>query len=634
MARVDDAHDDDLSYETTYSDVALPHGWKRVAHNSGLFCFLYEPTGVVSWSQPYVVQAIDRHGRTTLDDMVQAHRPPIEIFAAGCGMRQPDLNRPVKLVQAESILRRLNEAVQTLPKQKECPTSTPSEDRSPPDEPKTRPTATTARTPAPTSSRKRPLPDDQTSDIADKVTVPPAHAASLVTSPDVVVVGDITMENPAGKLASTVLTKYLAAAGRPAAEFVKTMSDDPAMPFRCGIVVNGEEMCHATDVTNKVARERAAGKALDLLLPGYWAGLKEEGLVRDVTSTPPSRSNTDWTKPTLAATTMEDFELMAIHDPGVLQGCMDLSFKTPAQLLMEFQSKNKGIAVNYTTVTLAGEGKGDRSAFKVTASVGPTAAEGIAGNKKVAKQLAAQALLAQLNPRVATYCDLIRLHENNVKLHADGVNRAKLQKLATKYGGGTMSTSSTSGGSPGLATAQPALLPSPTSSLAVAPGIVPEPSASTSNHGRRYGKGQVPNSYRVGWDPGHPRRGQRIDNNLYHGYGGHAAPVESYGSYGGPYDNAMRSHQSHPPSGPFGGAYNPIDRFPASAYDYNPTNPRPPGTVGLPPSHSKGWDHQQPPYHPRSPSRHGGMLPSPHSYAQPPSSGMPPIRTDLRHSHR
>ncbi|RHY31249.1 hypothetical protein DYB32_003650 [Aphanomyces invadans] len=264
-------------------------------------------------------------------------------------------------------------------------------------------------------------------------------------------------------------------------------------------------------------------------LPGYWAGLKEEGLVRDVTSTPPSRSNTDWTKSTLAATTMEDFELMAIHDPGVLQGCMDLSFKTPAQLLMEFQSKNKGIAVNYTTVTLAGEGKGDRSAFKVTASVGPTAAEGIAGNKKVAKQLAAQALLAQLNPRVATYCDLIRLHENNVKLHADGVNRAKLQKLATKYGGGTMSTSSTSGGSPGLATAQPALLPSPTSSLAVAPGIVPEPSASTSNHGRRYGKGQVPNSYRVGWDPGHPRRGQRIDNNLYHGYGGHAAPVESNG---------------------------------------------------------------------------------------------------------
>ncbi|RHY22991.1 hypothetical protein DYB25_002914 [Aphanomyces astaci] len=498
MTRVDDANDDDeLVYESTYFDIALPHGWTRVAHNSGLFCFLHEPSGVVAWSQPYVVQVIDRNGRTTLDDMVQAHRPPIEIFAAGCGMRQPDLNRPVKLAQAESILRRLNHAAQapTTHQQDQRPAAVP--DARTHNEPSRPPQSADAP-----ASRKRRLPDDD-DDVTSSDIAPPPPAANY----ERVVVGDVTMDNPAGKTAMVFLTEYLAAAGRAGPQFVQSASTgalvdafhavltlmrlDPTLPFRCAVVLDGAEYSHGVAVTKALARQVASENALEALLPGYWAGLKKEGAVRDVVSNVPQPPATDWAKPISTATTMDDFETMSIDDPGVLQGCMELSFKTPAQLLMEFQTKHKGIAVNYTTVPVPGGSGGDRNKFRVTASAGPSAAEGVASNKKLAKQFAAQALLAQLNPRVATYIELIRVHENSVKSHADGAHRAKMQKFSGKYGAKHATTPATTSGS-----AAPSILPTPPSSILPTPpsttpagGPLLERSSARTSHGQGYSRG-------------------------------------------------------------------------------------------------------------------------------------------------
>ncbi|RHZ02805.1 hypothetical protein DYB35_012836, partial [Aphanomyces astaci] len=167
-------------------------------------------------------------------------------------------------------------------------------------------------------------------------------------------------------------------------------------------------------------------------------------------------------------------------------------FKTPAQLLMEFQTKHKGIAVNYTTVPVPGGSGGDRNKFRVTASAGPSAAEGVASNKKLAKQFAAQALLAQLNPRVATYIELIRVHENSVKSHADGAHRAKMQKFSGKYGAPkhptTPATTSVS--------AAPSILPTPPSSILPTPplttpagGPLLERSSARTSHGQGYSRG-------------------------------------------------------------------------------------------------------------------------------------------------
>jgi hypothetical protein len=228
---------------------------------------------------------------------------------------------------------------------------------------------------------------------------------------------------------------------------------------------------------------------------------------------------------------MTDFETMAIDDPGVLQGCMDLSFKTPAQLLMEFQSKHKGITVNYVTSSLApsGSSMNDRSRFQVVASVGPSAAEGVAGNKKVAKQFAAQALLAKLNPHVTTYCDLIRLHENTVKNHVDAVRSNKVQKIGHKHRG-NMNSATTS------------LLPQPG-------GVAPEGPSNASNAANVGATETISES-----SHGYARSGNDRSVQLTSGYGGssytnrdprdprrrnsnHAATTAShhaYGSYAAP----------------------------------------------------------------------------------------------------
>ncbi|DAZ97041.1 TPA: LOW QUALITY PROTEIN: hypothetical protein N0F65_012910 [Lagenidium giganteum] len=98
--------------------------------------------------------------------------------------------------------------------------------------------------------------------------------------------------------------------------------------------------------------------------------------------------------------TQEEFKAMEIGDPRVLQACMKLSIKTPAQVLQEYQNRNRGVSINYNTVPVEIDGI---KMFKTIVTAGSTAAEGVASTKKVAKQLGAQALLALLHERTHEY---------------------------------------------------------------------------------------------------------------------------------------------------------------------------------------------------------------------------------------
>ncbi|KAJ0397658.1 hypothetical protein P43SY_000182 [Pythium insidiosum] len=94
---------------------------------------------------------------------------------------------------------------------------------------------------------------------------------------------------------------------------------------------------------------------------------------------------------------MEEFKNFAVTDPRILQGCMDLSVKTPAQVLQEYQNRHRGVSINYNTIGIDQDGQ---KLFKTIVSTGSTTAEGIASTKKVAKQFGAQALLAKLPDHV------------------------------------------------------------------------------------------------------------------------------------------------------------------------------------------------------------------------------------------
>ncbi|CAK4689478.1 unnamed protein product, partial [Aphanomyces euteiches] len=92
------------------------------------------------------------------------------------------------------------------------------------------------------------------------------------------------------------------------------------------------------------------------------------------------------------------YQVLSIDDRHVFPCCLRYSIKTPAQLLTEFQAKNKGVAVIYTNSIVVGA----LTNIRVIESVGPTSAEGFADKKKLAKQYAAQSLLVKLNPEVTT----------------------------------------------------------------------------------------------------------------------------------------------------------------------------------------------------------------------------------------
>eukprot|EP00644_Phytophthora_capsici_P001033 jgi/Phyca11/551744/estExt2_Genewise1Plus.C_PHYCAscaffold_430230 len=111
--------------------------------------------------------------------------------------------------------------------------------------------------------------------------------------------------------------------------------------------------------------------------------------------------------------TLGEFKMLSIGDPRVLQACMELSIKTPAQVLQEYQNRNRGVSINYNTVPVEGDGV---KLFKTIVTAGSTVAEGIASTKKIAKQLGAQQLLAMLHERTArNYYDVAELYNSSIK---------------------------------------------------------------------------------------------------------------------------------------------------------------------------------------------------------------------------
>ncbi|EGZ26365.1 hypothetical protein PHYSODRAFT_479053, partial [Phytophthora sojae] len=107
------------------------------------------------------------------------------------------------------------------------------------------------------------------------------------------------------------------------------------------------------------------------------------------------------------------FKTLPIGDPRVLQACMELSIKTPAQVLQEYQNRNRGVSINYNTVPVEGDGV---KLFKTIVTAGSTVAEGVASTKKIAKQLGAQQLLAMLHERTARkYYEVAEMYNNSLK---------------------------------------------------------------------------------------------------------------------------------------------------------------------------------------------------------------------------
>ncbi|TDH73406.1 hypothetical protein CCR75_008918 [Bremia lactucae] len=139
------------------------------------------------------------------------------------------------------------------------------------------------------------------------------------------------------------------------------------------------------------------------------------------------------------ALTLEEFKTLDIGDPRVLQACMELSVKTPAQVLQEYQNRNRGVSINYNTISVDGEGV---KLFKTIVTAGSTVAEGVASTKKIAKQLGAQQLLAALHERTANkYHEVADMYNSSLKgqsvISEEYVNRTAIPLVISGRSGRT-----------------------------------------------------------------------------------------------------------------------------------------------------------------------------------------------------
>ena len=57
---------------------ALPCGWERVMHDSGLPCYVHQGQLLVCWSRPYVLDSLD--DKNAFYRQVKSHVPPLSVF--------------------------------------------------------------------------------------------------------------------------------------------------------------------------------------------------------------------------------------------------------------------------------------------------------------------------------------------------------------------------------------------------------------------------------------------------------------------------------------------------------------------------------------------------------------------------
>ncbi|TMW66375.1 hypothetical protein Poli38472_004140 [Pythium oligandrum] len=236
------------------------------------------------------------------------------------------------------------------------------------------------------------------------------------------------LESPEGKTVHAFLREVASVAWRAVPQYYFTKTDDLQNPVACWVRINHRKYANMARSTKPLAKEAAAEAVLEEHLPGYWTDLMKEGRVgkqaqlqqqhqpqqqQDQQQQPQSQQKAAEKKTPVEhepSMSLDDFKKLTIDDPRVLQACMELSIKTPAQVLQEYQNRNRGISINYNTVPTEKDGA---KLFKTIVTAGSTAAEGTASTKKVAKQLAAQSLLALLHhPRFKCYHDVVDLYSS------------------------------------------------------------------------------------------------------------------------------------------------------------------------------------------------------------------------------
>ncbi|XP_039267488.2 microprocessor complex subunit DGCR8-like [Styela clava] len=191
--------------------------------------------------------------------------------------------------------------------------------------------------------------------------------------------------NTNGKPMVCILHEYAQRVLKVQPNYIFNTREDSAEPFETVIKLNGKVYGTAVAINKKTAKNKAALATLEMLIPGF------KGQVEGAAETPD----------------MAYFNDVLITDSRVYELCIHTGQLLPYQMLTECLKRNQG--VTDTTVSYDVQ-QGKRRSLNYTMKCGIHVVSGVAKNKKIGKQMAAQQILQLLHPEIKTWMELITLY--------------------------------------------------------------------------------------------------------------------------------------------------------------------------------------------------------------------------------
>lgn len=198
--------------------------------------------------------------------------------------------------------------------------------------------------------------------------------------------------NPAGKSFVCILHEFVQHKEKVQPRYIYKELENSVTPYSATAEINGQAYGVGYGKSKKDAKEEAARKTIEILIPG----------IKDLTETGPDKRSTDETSQGL-----KFFDHIKIDDSRVSDLCTKAGLQSPYQILVECLKRNAGTCDTEILhdVKLI---KHHRNIY--TMKVGEHEAKVECKNKREGKQKAAQLILKKLHPQIESWGGLLLMY--------------------------------------------------------------------------------------------------------------------------------------------------------------------------------------------------------------------------------
>ena len=202
--------------------------------------------------------------------------------------------------------------------------------------------------------------------------------------------------NPTGKSMICILHEYIqhSTKGKPDYKFEEI--DSATTPYAATVLINGIEYGSGVGSSKKFAKNNAARKTLEILIPEVADKLD-----------PPDQGTADPDASSNAQAHLEYFDNIRVEDPRVFELCKKTSEPAPYAILVTCLQRNFGLGDTCIHTELKPL-RHKKNEFRM--KVNNREVVVICNSKRDGKQLAAQKLLQMLHPQVESWGQLLRLY--------------------------------------------------------------------------------------------------------------------------------------------------------------------------------------------------------------------------------